>query len=258
MNLEIDAVKQKLVFHPLYGRLESPEALRCFMEHHVFCVWDFMSLLKSLQSGLTCVQVPWVPSPHPELARLMNEIVLDEESDEIEGMGCFSHFDLYRSAMAEIGCNLEPLDSFLKALQSGASLEAAMETARVPMAVRSFVRNTFSVIERPLRFRAAVFFYSREDLIPDMFVRMVEALMEQGLPCHRLLTYMNRHVEVDQEKHGPRAKQLIETLFADCPEDWAAAEQLSMACLQARVDLWDVILAEISVGATENTLSALS
>lgn len=248
------AVKRTLVFHPLYGQLKTPEALRCFMAYHAFCVWDFMSLLKSLQAGLTCVQVPWVPSPHPQLARLINEIVLDEESDEIEGMGCFSHFDLYRSAMAEIGCNLAPLDTFVAAMQSGASVEDAMETAQVPFPVRSFVRNTFSVIGRPLRFRAAVFFYSREDLIPDMFLQMVQGLMAQGLPCHRLLAYMNRHVEMDQEKHGPRAQQLIQTLFAECPEDWAVAEQLSIECLQARATLWDAILAEITIGQPEPVL----
>ena len=48
----------RLVNHPVYGRVQDPEALSLFMSSHVFAVWDFMSLLKALQLRLTGRAVP--------------------------------------------------------------------------------------------------------------------------------------------------------------------------------------------------------
>jgi hypothetical protein len=75
----IDAI----VAHPVFRRLTSVTALRIFMEHHVYAVWDFMSLLKALQRAVTCIELPWVPCGDPAARRFINEIVLDEESDQV-------------------------------------------------------------------------------------------------------------------------------------------------------------------------------
>ena len=65
----VTPARDKVVQHPLYANLDTHEALVTFMEHHVFAVWDFMSLLKSLQRELTCVTVPWVPTEHTSSRR---------------------------------------------------------------------------------------------------------------------------------------------------------------------------------------------
>jgi hypothetical protein len=101
-------LKAALLTHSIYQEIDRPDSLRLFMEHHVFAVWDFMSLLKALQRRLCCVEVPWLPAADPLGSRLVNEIVLAEESDD-DGQGGFaSHFELYRRAMKRCGANSPP------------------------------------------------------------------------------------------------------------------------------------------------------
>ena len=106
----LEQAGRTLQAHPLYAAVESPADLRRFTEHHVFAVWDFMTLLKSLQRELTTVSLPWLPAPDPETARLVNALVLAEESDAIvegDGVRHLSHFEWYLEAMDEIGLNFD-------------------------------------------------------------------------------------------------------------------------------------------------------
>src|SRR3954469_21218999 len=68
--------------HEVFGKLTSLHAVRVFMDHHIWAVWDFMSLLKSIQAEVAPVSVPWQPPRDPESARLINEIVVSEEGDD--------------------------------------------------------------------------------------------------------------------------------------------------------------------------------
>ena len=102
-------LRDSLLAHPIYDRIDTIEDLRLFMEHHVFAVWDFMSLLKALQRLVCCVDVPWTPPLDSAACRFVNEIVLGEESDE-DGQGGFtSHFELYRRAMRQSGAETGPI-----------------------------------------------------------------------------------------------------------------------------------------------------
>src|SRR6266404_3605080 len=100
---QIDAVAR----HPVFQQLTSITALRTFMQHHVYAVWDFMSLLKALQRAVTCIEIPWVPCGDPAARRFINEIVRDEESDQVSLDGdppaAMSHFELYLRAMERVG-----------------------------------------------------------------------------------------------------------------------------------------------------------
>ena len=110
--------QEKLVSHTIYDNIKNIDDLRIFMENHVFAVWDFMSLLKGLQINLTCVKNPWVPVENTEAARFINEIVLEEETDEIQSHNVTSHFELYLDAMDEIGANTNKIQSFVDAIKS--------------------------------------------------------------------------------------------------------------------------------------------
>ena len=101
LQQEVATTRRLLLNNGLYHRLQTMADLRQFMEHHVFAVWDFMSLLKGLQRELTCVEVPWVPTANPDTRRLINEIVLEEETDLDPQGQPTSHFELYMRAMEE-------------------------------------------------------------------------------------------------------------------------------------------------------------
>jgi len=118
-------LRQRLIDHPIYEAIDSPEALQCFMEHHVFAVWDFMTLLKALQRHLTCVTVPWTPTSNREARRLINEIVLAEESDE-DGAGSYaSHFESYLDAMKLAGADVGPITRFVDQIAQGRPVDDA-------------------------------------------------------------------------------------------------------------------------------------
>jgi hypothetical protein len=125
LTRDVQALRVKLLGHPLYGMIDSLTNLRIFMEYHVFAVWDFMSLLKSLQRSQTSVEIPWCPRPNPTTTRFINEIVLCEESDEDGAGGYTSHFELYRSAMKECGASTAKIDDLVEQVGKGVDISQA-------------------------------------------------------------------------------------------------------------------------------------
>jgi hypothetical protein len=243
LRAAIEPSRQALLSHPLYADLHEPRALRVFMEHHVFAVWDFMSLLKGLQQRLCCVSVPWLPNPPSLGSRLINEIVLGEETDEDGNGGYASHFDLYHQAMTRFEARTEPIDRFLGALRGGATIESALQSVEVSPAIRQFVRHTFFELERADLCRiASAFTFGREDLLPDVFQRIVDELARRpDCDLGAFEYYLRRHIELDGGEHGPMAGQLMESLCGDDQSRWQAATSAAVEALQVRLALWDGI-----------------
>ncbi len=233
----------RLSAHPLYASLRTARHLQIFFESHVFAVWDFMSLLKALQRGLTCVDVPWTPFPLPESRRLVNEIVLGEESDVFEGRP-LSHFEIYRIAMQRGGASTGTIDTMLAHLRDGATVERALAQSNAPLAAQAFVWDTFSLIaEDKLHVTAAAFTFGREDLIPEMFKGFVRDLnREMDGSLETFLWYLERHIEVDGDEHGPMALRMIAELCGTDDTKWAEAERAAIFALESRLRLWDGIL----------------
>ena len=120
-TIDLADCRERLVRHRIYGLVNSAARLRRFMESHVFAVWDFQSLLKAMQQRLTCTSIPWVPTPDAEARRLVNEIVLDEESDALPEGGSASHFELYLHGMRNAGADTGPIDRMIETLRAGVS-----------------------------------------------------------------------------------------------------------------------------------------
>jgi Protein of unknown function (DUF3050) len=204
------------------------------MEYHVFAVWDFMSLIKTLQHEACPSTKLWVPTRgnRSHIARIINEIVLCEESDVTpDGKGSISHFDLYLQAMTEIGANTTPILSFIETL----------EWDLIPEGAYQFVSSTMHTIDQGPHCVAASFCYGRETVIPDMFKRILRQLNISALDAPKFYYYLQRHVEVDGEDHGPKAEMLLDFFCENDPIKALQAEKAAIEAIQARVKLFDHI-----------------
>ncbi|MFF4380677.1 DUF3050 domain-containing protein [Kitasatospora sp. NPDC092039] len=236
----VDPLRREVVEHSVYRALTGIERVRTFLGSHVFAVWDFMSLLKSLQRDLTCVDVPWVPNGPTASRRLINEIVLVEESDEL-GEGYTSHFELYLDGMRQAGADPRPIEDFLALLGSGTAVPDALKRAGVPQPALDFTSTTWSIVENaPVHGRAAAFAFGREDLIPDMFTQVVRIDDPEG-SLTVFKDYLARHIEVDGEQHTPMAMQMLIDLCGDDQAKWDSCAETVRSALRARLQLWSAI-----------------
>ena len=247
LKASIGPLRQRLLDHPIYSEVNSREWLHTFMEAHVFAVWDFMTLAKRLQRELTCLDFPWRPPEDPTSARFINEIVLGEESD-VDREGCAkSHLELYMDGMREIGAPLTLFDNFLNALKSGHTPSQAFEHARVPAFVQGFVSTTLDQAHSaPIVEVASAFLFGREDIIPEMFERLL-ALWDRGRTDVPIFAYyLDRHIELDGDEHGPMAEKLIDRLIGTNEERAHAAEKAAIRAIQSRIALWDGVLSKLT------------
>lgn len=243
---QVAAASEELINHPIYHTLKTPSDLCIYMEQHVFAVWDFMSLLKRLQQDLTSVQIPWLPSANPEFTRFINEIVLDEESDQ-DGEGThISHFMLYRQAMAEVGADQEPIQNFLALVAQAVPVSEALAVVPLAENTAQFVHSTIELAHNGATHEvAAAFFYGRENVIPDMFGQMIAEASGKST-ASRFVYYLRRHIELDGDQHGPLAENLLRSLCGDNPDRWNEALNAAHRALTARIALWNGILAKIA------------
>jgi len=232
--------RAEVVGHPLYYALDSLPRLRLFMEHHVWAVWDFMSLLTALQLRTTCTSVPWLPSRSPAAARFVNEIKTGEECDTY-GEGFIDHVSMYRLAMVEAGANLTAIDATLRHLHAPGQQWHLPEVPRIarkfgaPPGAERFLTTTFGIIGTGnLPAIAAAFTLGREQLIPAMFEPLLAGLSNGGATLRH---YLDRHIELDGESHGPLARGLVEAV-CETEEDWTSARRAAVAAVMARRQLW--------------------
>lgn len=249
-NLEaaIAPLRTQLREHPLYQSLNNLEDVKIFMEQHVYAVWDFMSLLKSLQQQLSCVQVPWTPPEHPTLSRFINEIVLGEESDIDVNGRAISHYQMYIDAMEEVGANTKHVQEFLGKLAAGNRIETLISEAPIDAATKNFLAFTFRTIASAAPHKvAAAFTFGREDLIPDMFIEIVgKAAKKNETSYPRFMYYLNRHIEIDGDEHGPLSLKMVSELCGTDAQKWKEAQEIAIQALEVRIDLWNAIQKRIA------------
>ena len=242
-------LKQKLETHTIFDRINSIGELKIFMEHHVFAVWDFMSLLKKLQLDLVPSGSPWIPNPNGNLVRFINEIVMEEESDQAFGsendITYTSHYQIYLDAMSEVGASTNAITDFVEEV-AGKGIHTAFESNKIPKPSLEFMKHTFDLIERGKSHEiAASFAIGRESIVPLMFQRILDQskLGTDEVPVFRY--YLQRHAELDGDHHGPMALKLLKNMSAGSSEKENEIVKQAEKSIEQRISFWDGVYAAL-------------
>jgi hypothetical protein len=247
LNLDhIVPLQEQLYAHPIYGAVRERRDLQIFMEHHVFSVWDFMSLVKYLQQQIAPAQVPWMPTGDPSLRYFINQLVLEEESDTAPGAQgqpwYGSHYELYCQAMDEIGADGALPGRFLS-LVAEQGIDKALYSDLVPLPARYFTETTFCFIrEDKPHLVAAALAVGRERLIPGMFRLFIERMAISAEEAPAFHYYLNRHIHLDEGLHGPLSMRLLATLCGADAQRIEEAETAAEEAICARIRFWDGVL----------------
>ena len=241
----LKTVQNKLENHPIYQSVNDIKSLHTFMEHHVYCVWDFMSLLKALQKKVTPTGAPWFPPEDGNICRLINEIVLAEESDIALSSNhkhrFISHYEMYVQAMEEVGANTGPIKNFLKEAQIN-GIRNALLAEIIPTPARTFMTSTFEIIEtKKPHLIAASFSLGRENVIPRMFRSLLRDMKISEDRAPMFHHYLNRHIELDEDEHWPMALDMLESLCSGDAKLEKEALRTAHLSLESRVTFWNLV-----------------
>ncbi len=262
LGVATHGLRSSLLAHPVYQRIDDLASLRVFMTSHVFAVWDFMSLLKSLQRSITCIEQPWTPPKDRICSRLINEINLEEECDEVAPGRYTSHYELYLDAMTEVGADRGPIETLVAAAARGEPLEPVMARLPVPATTVAFTRCTLAMAALPAHQVAAAFLLGREAVIPPMFRRILGEVNERGDRWSRVMgvvrrrlrpadkyqnlrLYLDRHIDLDSGTHTPMGERLLMHLCGTDEQKWSEAAAAARRAIEARRSLWDGVIAAV-------------
>jgi hypothetical protein len=243
-NEVVQSLREPLERHPVYGAVATPKDLQCFMEHHIFSVWDFMSLVKSVQDKIAPSRSPWFPAGDPTIRRFINALVLEEESDiglpDKEGKETYaSHFELYCNAMEEVGANNKTALAFVeKVKQKG--VRHALNHADIPDPCRQFARTTFQFIESgKAHVIAAALALGREHIIPAMFRSFLIKIGVTETQAPVFFYYLKRHIHLDEDFHAPWSLHLLNELCGQDESNRKEAVDAAREAIAARIQFWN-------------------
>ncbi|HAT49665.1 MAG: DUF3050 domain-containing protein [Nitrospirae bacterium] len=250
----IALLRRQLDDHPVYSAVKSIEDLRVFMSHHIFSVWDFMSLLKFLQRELAPTEIPWAPRGNTSVRRFINHIVLEEETDlglpdEAGEPRYASHFELYAAAMEEVGATSLVAQQFARKAAEKGFHDALLASAHdIPQPAQNFMKQTFAFIAsgKP-HVVAAAFALGREHIIPPMFRALIRKMSISPAEAPAFHYYLERHIHLDEDHHGPLSLLMLNSLCAADPSFFEEAETAAKQAIQARIQFWDGVLESLQM-----------
>ena len=116
-----------------------------------------------------------MPPVSSRIARFANEGAGRRKRSGPDGKP-ISHFELYLRAMDEIGADTTLVKGFMSQIDLGARFADVFDEMSVPPGVAEFVNETLRcAIDGSLVEVASFFFFGREDVIPEMFERLLKS-----------------------------------------------------------------------------------
>jgi len=243
---KLASLKKRINKHPLFKNNLNENELKLFMEAHVFAVWGFMSLLKKIQKKITPQNIPWMPNINTKngLANFVNEIILGEESDYIDGIGYISHFEIYLLAMKNINANTNELKKFMKLMNNSNNIVSNLNKINIHKEVKDFLKHDLRIATSgSLAQLVGVFTLGREKVIPNMFKYILQSLNDDE-KIEYLKSYLERHISVDGERHGPLSLSLLNSVCNN-PKSMCTAYSSAVTSLELRIKVWDRVYRQI-------------
>jgi len=123
--------------------------------------------------------------------------------------------------------------------------ETRRKFAHIPANTFEFVEHTMQVVEHGSTAEVgASFLFGREDPIPTMFQKLLSQFNKEKVPCDNLKLYLQRHIDVDEDSHGPMADLMLGKL---CTTEEKCEKALNVVkeLIEMRVHLWDGIYSQI-------------
>ena len=148
--------------------------------------------------------------------------------------------------MSEIGANTNVIEKWVNNVIAN-GYNSASKNSLIPKASLEFMQQTFDIIDsdKP-HMIAAAFCFGRETIIPQMFISLADQLNLTKIDCPKFHYYLDRHIQLDGEEHGPASIALIEDLCDDITEIHEA-EEAALKAIQARIKFWDDITNKIHI-----------
>lgn len=227
--------------HPLFSKLNSLGALRTYMEYHVWCVWDFMVLARSLRDGLENDAAEWLPSAYPGALSEILEILRSEETDKGPDGRLTSHFEVFVAAMRAAGADCGPIDGFMRRVAQGATANEAMRASGAQPASLAFVNSTLADSKAPVHCRASVFHYARESLVPRMLDNILSGQSSHPENLSKFIWYLKRHVELDFSEHSDATGRILNEVLGLDPGKAHEALTAAEGAIRARLNYLDAI-----------------
>lgn len=238
MSFLTERLFQVLENHRLYALLINGDALRFFLERHVVCAWSYSALLQSLQREMLTHPLSLRAEADKEALKIVSELVLQQEVQELPDGRLVSHTELYLEAMQEAKCDLTGIINFLDMLENGVPPLIALEEAGLAPEAVKYGRKTIKLLNGPMHVKGAALFYEGEPFLPDRFLFQLERMAGQG-PAGKLLEYFEGHIEGLSTPEFSATGRIVELC---CREDemlLREAEVTAESVLAARIELWN-------------------